>query len=84
MQQTLPKHGQAWHHYKFYGRVRCWDGLIALVRIPINIPELGMTIFRGYIVGNQNLVGNWRTFNIHANAIPLEGPFIASRATNAE
>lgn len=82
--ETLPMHGQAWHHYKFYGRMRSWDGFIAMVRVPRNIPELGTMIFRGYLVGNQNFVGNWRTFNQHANAIPLEGPFIASRLTDPE
>lgn len=55
-----------------------------MVRVPLNIPELGITIFRGYIVGRQNLVGNWRTSNVNPTAIPLEGPLIASRAPNAE
>ena len=55
-----------------------------MVRIPRNIPELGMTIFRGYLVGNQNFVGSWRTFNQHPHTIPLEGPFIASRLTEPE
>lgn len=82
--QTLPKHGQAWHHYRFYGRVRQYDGLIAIVRVPAHIQELGTTIFRGYLVGNQHLVGNWRAITTNWNAMPLEGPFIASRASNAE
>ena len=64
--------------------MRSWDGFIAMVRIPRNIPELGMTIFRGYLVGNQNFVGSWRTFNQHPHTIPLEGPFIASRLVGPE
>ena len=82
--QTLPKHGQAWHHYRFYGRVRKYDGLIAIVRVPATHPELGTTIFRGYLVGGKYFVGTWRAFTNNWNAMPLEGPFIASRAYNAE
>jgi hypothetical protein len=64
--------------------VRAFDGLIALLRVPVNVPELGTTIFRGYIVGRDNFVGNWRMYTTNSSAIPLEGPFIASRASNAE
>lgn len=73
----------AWHRFKIYGRVRRWDGLIALVRVPVDRPELGITIFRGYIVANQNFVGNWRAWT-NIGSLPLEGPFVASRAPNAE
>ncbi|THH01365.1 hypothetical protein EW026_g1315 [Hermanssonia centrifuga] len=77
--ETLPRHGQAWHHYRFYGRVRAWDSLIALVRKPIHDPTLGIQIFRGYVHGGQTLVGNWRAYTVNPGALPLEGPFIASR-----
>ncbi|KAH9950972.1 hypothetical protein B0H21DRAFT_776357 [Amylocystis lapponica] len=77
--ETLPRHGQAWHHFRFYGRVRKWDGLIAIVRVPAQIPELGTFIFRGYIVANQNFVGSWRAWTNNINAIPLEGPFVMSK-----
>ncbi|OBZ78982.1 hypothetical protein A0H81_01315 [Grifola frondosa] len=68
--ETSQHHGQAWHHYRFYGRVRKWDGLVTLVRVPVHVPQLGVFIFRGYFVGNANFVGSWRTFsnNIHAGA----------------
>ena len=46
-------------------------------------PDLGVSIFRGYVVGGQSFVGSWRAF-CSADALPLEGPFIASRAPNAE
>ena len=80
--QTLPRHGEAWHHFRFYGRVRRWDGLIVLVRNPVERDgAAGSTyIFRGYLVANQNFVGSWRAFTTNAHAIPLEGPFIASRS----
>ena len=32
--ETDPRHGQAWHHYRFYGRVRKWDGCVAILRVP--------------------------------------------------
>ncbi|KAI0095185.1 hypothetical protein BDY19DRAFT_902185 [Irpex rosettiformis] len=72
--ETIHSHGQAWQHYRFYGRVRRWDGLVALVRKPTSIAELGIVIFRGYLVANQNFVGNWRAYTTNAHAIPLEGP----------
>lgn len=81
--QTLPKHGEAWHRFRFYGRVRHWDGLIALVRVPLQNPDLGITIFRGYVVANQNFIGSWRSWS-RPPSLPLEGPFIVSRAPHAE
>ncbi|TFY51443.1 hypothetical protein EVJ58_g10564 [Rhodofomes roseus] len=52
--QTLPRHGQMWNYYRFYGRVRKWDGLIALVRVHVKDRGLGMYIFRGYLIGGLN------------------------------
>ncbi|RDX46801.1 hypothetical protein OH76DRAFT_1442743 [Lentinus brumalis] len=77
--ETLPRHGEAWHHYRFYGRVRQWDGLIVLVRVPTHFPGAGKTIFRGYVVGNRNFVGSWRSYADNIEAIPVEGPFALSR-----
>ncbi|KAH9834401.1 uncharacterized protein C8Q71DRAFT_872362 [Rhodofomes roseus] len=51
---TLPRHGQTWNYYRFYGRVRKWDGLIALVRVHVKDRGLGMYIFRGYLIGGLN------------------------------
>jgi hypothetical protein len=33
-------HGMAWGRYTFLGRVRSWDGLIALVRLPVRVPPV--------------------------------------------
>jgi len=33
--KTDPYHGMAWGRFTFLGRVRPWDGLIALVRLPV-------------------------------------------------
>lgn len=37
--KTDTNHGMAWGRYTFLGRVRSWDGLIALVRLPVRIPS---------------------------------------------
>jgi len=76
--ETLDRHGQAWHHYNFYGRIRSWDGLVAIVRVPDDL-NYGVYILRGYIVAG-NFVGSWRLRMNNPNAIPLEGPFVMSRA----
>jgi hypothetical protein len=36
--QTDSRHGMAWGRFTFLGRVRPWDGLIALVRLPVSVP----------------------------------------------
>lgn len=36
--KTDTYHGMAWGRYTFLGRVRSWDGLIALVRLPVRVP----------------------------------------------
>jgi hypothetical protein len=39
--KTDTNHGMAWGSYTFLGRVRSWDGLIALVRIPVRVHSPG-------------------------------------------
>ncbi|KAF8641170.1 hypothetical protein AX17_000805 [Amanita inopinata Kibby_2008] len=56
---TDDSHGQAWHHYTFYGRVRPWDGLIGILRVP-RLALQGTTILYGYVSGSKNFSGNWR------------------------
>ncbi|TCD63351.1 hypothetical protein EIP91_005652, partial [Steccherinum ochraceum] len=80
--ETIPRHGQAFHHFRFYGRVRRWDGLVAIVRVPTEYPRLGISIFRGYVTANKNWVGSWRAYTSNVRAIPPEGPFIASQVEN--
>lgn len=81
--ETLQRHGEAWNHYRFYGRVREWDGLIALVRVPMFERDLGTYIFRGYIIGGTNFVGRWRAWTKTLDRVPLEGPFTMTRALAA-
>jgi hypothetical protein len=39
--ETDHRHGLAWHSYQFFGRVRLYDGLISLLRIPVPTPTYG-------------------------------------------
>lgn len=57
--QTDDIHGQAWHHYTYYGRVRPWDGLIGILRVQRGFFQ-GTSILYGYISGGKNFSGNWR------------------------
>ncbi|KAJ8588677.1 hypothetical protein M405DRAFT_819370 [Rhizopogon salebrosus TDB-379] len=85
--ETDYKHGQAWNRYRFYGRVREWDGLIALVRIPVqpHPPGLGAWVFSGYIVGGQNFVGTWRSLgNMDPRFPTLESAFGMTRRDEGE
>ncbi|KAI9566351.1 hypothetical protein HD554DRAFT_2025645 [Boletus coccyginus] len=86
--ETDLRHGQAWHHYKFFGRVREWDGLVALIRVPVSPcstqthpmgTALGTWIFTGYVVGGQNFVGNWRTTSHPGEPVTLEAAFAMSK-----
>jgi hypothetical protein len=80
--ETDMRHGHAWHHYKFYGRVREWDGLVALIRVPVtpvNHHPLGVWIFTGYVVGGQNFVGNWRTTGHPGEPVTFESAFAMSK-----
>ncbi|KAG8219229.1 hypothetical protein J3R82DRAFT_65 [Butyriboletus roseoflavus] len=80
--ETDLRHGQAWHNYKFYGRVREWDGLIALIRVPshpVGGTALGVWIFTGYVVGGQNFVGNWRTTTHPGEPVTFESAFAMSK-----
>ncbi|KAK2462883.1 hypothetical protein APHAL10511_005081 [Amanita phalloides] len=56
---TDDAHGQAWHHYTYYGRVRPWDGLIGILRVP-RASLQGTSFIYGYISGGKNFSGNWR------------------------
>ncbi|OCH92980.1 hypothetical protein OBBRIDRAFT_725705, partial [Obba rivulosa] len=84
--ETLFHHGQAWGHCLYYGRVRAWDGLIAIVR-QRNLPAGGdgtrnIAIFRGYVVGGENFVGSMRHWSNNRLAVVREGPFIMTKLYN--
>lgn len=81
---TEDRHGRAWDYYRYYGRIRAWDGLIALVRVRVDPeghddPREGKLIIRGYVVAGQNFVGTWRSWAPDVNSFPLEGPIVLSK-----
>ncbi|KAH7914544.1 hypothetical protein BJ138DRAFT_1133285 [Hygrophoropsis aurantiaca] len=80
--ETDLNHGQAWNHYKFLGRVREWDGLIALVRLPRQSNDAhGRYVFTGYVVGGCNFVGTWRVIGHDVSTPTWESAFSMSRRT---
>lgn len=79
--ETSEKQGEAWGYYSYIGRVRRWDGLVVLLRIPVDKPAYdssGCYIFRGYVHG-QSLVGRWRDTVTGMDRIGFEGPFVLCR-----
>jgi hypothetical protein len=77
--ETDHRHSLAWNAFTFAGRVRKWDGLIAIVRIPAD-RRFGRMVFYGYIVGEQNFVGTWRVCGVGPVGVPCwEGSFSMSR-----
>ncbi|KAK0237723.1 hypothetical protein EDD85DRAFT_1004540 [Armillaria nabsnona] len=77
---TDDRHGQAWNHYSYYGRVRHWDGMIGILRVPRD-RTLGKWLFYGYIVGGKNFVGNWRITHEDPGMPTVEGAFCLSKVT---
>ncbi|KAK0205932.1 hypothetical protein DFS33DRAFT_1257033 [Desarmillaria ectypa] len=77
---TDDRHGQAWNHYTYYGRVRRWDGMIGILRVPRD-RGLGKWFFYGYIVGGKNFVGNWRITHEDPGMPTVEGAFCLSKVT---
>ncbi|KAJ7440737.1 hypothetical protein FB451DRAFT_124671 [Mycena latifolia] len=58
---TDPRHGMAWHHYEYAGRVRPWDGLIGLVMRPRDRTlGLGTYFISGHLVGRDTFEGTWQ------------------------
>ncbi|KLO17249.1 hypothetical protein SCHPADRAFT_179228 [Schizopora paradoxa] len=81
--ETDTNHAEAWGRFSFTGRVRLWDGLIALLRRPTN-PEdasLGTWIFRGYITPSGVLIGRWRETATGMESPGWEGPFFLTKQT---
>ncbi|KAJ7691429.1 hypothetical protein B0H17DRAFT_1331097 [Mycena rosella] len=59
--ETDPRHGMAWHHYEYAGRVRPWDGLIGLVMRPRD-RSLGLATYfiSGHLIGRDTFEGTWQ------------------------
>jgi len=82
---TDPNHSMAWGQFTFLGRVRSWDGLLALVRVSSDSTPWGQSrwVFRGYLHYGKVLVGSWRGMTTDARSIPWEGAFVASKRVEA-
>ncbi|KAH0834088.1 hypothetical protein J3R83DRAFT_11373 [Lanmaoa asiatica] len=59
---TEAPYAMAWNGYKYIGRIRPSDGLIVLLREPLDPQraDLGCALFRGYVISSRNFVGRWR------------------------
>ncbi|KAK0430892.1 hypothetical protein EV421DRAFT_1721055 [Armillaria borealis] len=81
--KTDDRHGQAWNHYTYYGRVRRWDGMIGILRIAVSFRDrrLGNLFFFGYLVDGKNFVGNWRITHEDPGMPAWAGPFTLSKVT---
>jgi len=77
-------HGKAWGRFSYLGRVRPWDGLISLLRIPMDPANahLGRWIFKGYI-HDQNFVGRWRETHSNLDTIGFEAGFVMCKRTTS-
>ncbi|KAJ3516509.1 hypothetical protein NLJ89_g1083 [Agrocybe chaxingu] len=78
--KTGERYAPAWGDYTIHGRVRPWDGLVALLRFPTNPEEryLGTWVFKGYL-HDGNFVGRWRETSTPVNLIGYEGSFVVYR-----
>jgi len=82
--ETDIEHARAWGNYRFYGRIRPFDGLIVMVRESLTPESTGRWIFRGYLNSDQNFVGRWRdgaTDPHHPGAI--EGSFTLNKRASS-
>ncbi|KAJ7682850.1 hypothetical protein B0H17DRAFT_1075117 [Mycena rosella] len=75
---TDTRHGQAWNHFEFYGRVRPWDGLIGILRVSPD-PRMGTLFFYGFVVGGDKFVGNWRVAYQDVGVPAYESAFTMAR-----
>ncbi|KAG5643150.1 hypothetical protein DXG03_001512 [Asterophora parasitica] len=82
--QPDPEHAMAFHDFRYHGRVRAWDGLIAILRVPANPQDdemegLGSVLFYGTLVGSECFVGHWRSGSDDPAFPAWEGSFCWSR-----
>ncbi|TEB16536.1 hypothetical protein FA13DRAFT_1804623 [Coprinellus micaceus] len=74
-------HRLAWGDSVYYGRVRPWDGMVAILRRhgPNDMRNHGQFLFYGYVYGGDTFVGNWRYAGGDPTTPAFEAPFIMSR-----
>ncbi|KAJ7658800.1 hypothetical protein DFH06DRAFT_1131090 [Mycena polygramma] len=75
-----PRHGMAWHHYEYAGRVRPWYGLIGLVMRPRD-RTLGLATYfiSGHLAGRDTFQGTWQMAGQGVLAPSLGGSLCLAR-----
>ncbi|KAJ7728590.1 hypothetical protein DFH07DRAFT_998824 [Mycena maculata] len=82
---TDTRHGAAWNHFEFFGRLRAWDGMIGILRVSVLTlrvqpdPRLGTLFFYGFVVAGHRFVGNWRVAHQDLAAPAYESAFTMAR-----
>lgn len=81
--ETGGVHGTAWGQFGFVGRVRSWDGLVVVVRYPLDALAMHIGarwILRGYVHAGDVWAGRWRETATGIAHIGFEGGFALVRA----
>ncbi|KAG2130357.1 hypothetical protein DEU56DRAFT_467515 [Suillus clintonianus] len=83
---TEDRYAAAWGGYRYMGRIRPSDGLIVLLREPLNpqMVELGRALFRGYIVSSRNFVGRWKFISSAVHPAEWESIFSLCKDVSRE
>ncbi|KZT50290.1 hypothetical protein CALCODRAFT_504884 [Calocera cornea HHB12733] len=68
----------AWGEFNLVGNVRTWDGLVSL-RKEYTPAARGTWLYRGYLVGDNYLVGRWRDTFTEKTQDGYEGIFALAR-----
>jgi hypothetical protein len=68
----------AWGRFIISGHVRVWDGLLYLVK-EYTPDQRGKWMYRGYVVGDDIMVGRWRDTATGEEYVGYEGTFILNR-----
>ncbi|KAL7412146.1 hypothetical protein BDY24DRAFT_393396 [Mrakia frigida] len=68
----------AWGRFYVSGRVRCWDGMILLMK-EYYPDSRGKWLYRGYVVAGGAMVGRWRDSFSELNYHGYEGSFHMTR-----
>ncbi|KAJ6617664.1 hypothetical protein B0H10DRAFT_1948168 [Mycena sp. CBHHK59/15] len=77
---TDARHGMAWHHYEYTGRVRPWDGLIGILMKPRDA-SLGLATYflSGHLVGRDTFEGTWQMVGQDVRAPSWSGSVCLAR-----
>ncbi|ETW84764.1 hypothetical protein HETIRDRAFT_425983 [Heterobasidion irregulare TC 32-1] len=79
--ETGDVHDATWGRFGFFGRVRLQDGLVMVVRYPLDAlaANVGGWIFRGYVHAGNVWVGRWQRTETAVADMGFEGGFTLAR-----